>query len=339
MSSEPEDPLLHFLRGLDGAANSEEGLQLLLRFAREVSGEAARPVPPTMALEGSSLLELRSGLVGSESGPNYRINAFLYVENPDELEPSALALLESASRLLEHRFAHERDGLTGLLTHRVFQDRLIEEFERAARLDEPLVLVMVDADNFKPFNDKMGHRAGDALLREMAALLRDKTRASDLVCRYGGDEFALLLKNTLKADAARLCERIREAFQLRFGAYGVQVTSSIGLACYPTDADSKKDLAQAADDALYVSKRGGGNRVSVSKDLKTRRREGPMVVEVLRRPAEIEKEKQAAWRAEQEARRKAGLPPEDEPPWEHPHTSPLKPPPKNVPGSGHRRFE
>lgn len=181
------------------------------------------------------------------------------------------------------------DGLTGLYTHRLFQDKLNEEIEYASRHNQPVVLVMVDADNFKTYNDTLGHPAGDALLKEIAALLKDKVRATDIVCRYGGDEFALLLKNTRKEDAARMCERIREAFQLRFGGNKVQVTSSIGLACFPEDADSKKDLAQAADDALYVSKRGGRNRVSVSKNLEERRREGPMEHEVIPRPAEMKK--------------------------------------------------
>lgn len=186
------------------------------------------------------------------------------------------------------------DGLTGLYTHRLFQEKLEEEILYAERTKQPVVLVMVDADNFKTYNDTLGHPAGDALLVEIASLLKDKVRASDIVARYGGDEFALLLKNTRKDDAVRMCERIREAFQLRFGGNQVQVTSSIGLACYPEDADSKKDLAQAADDALYVSKRGGRNRVSASKNLATRRKEGPMVQEIIKRPAEIEAEKKAA---------------------------------------------
>lgn len=178
------------------------------------------------------------------------------------------------------------DGLTGLYTHRLFQEKLNEEIEYADRHNQPVVLVMVDADNFKTYNDTLGHPAGDALLKEIAALLKDKVRASDIVCRYGGDEFALLLKNTRKEDAQRMCERIREAFQLRFGGNEVQVTSSIGLACFPLDADSKKDLAKAADDALYVSKRGGRNRVSVSPNL-AERRANPIQQEVLKRPAEM----------------------------------------------------
>lgn len=180
------------------------------------------------------------------------------------------------------------DGLTGLYTHRLFQEKLNEEIEYAERHDQPVVLVMVDADNFKSYNDTLGHPAGDALLKEIAALLKDKVRAADIVCRYGGDEFALLLKNTRKDDAARMCERIREAFQLRFGGNEVQVTSSIGVACFPTDADSKKDLAKAADDALYVSKRGGRNRVSLSP-LMAERRANPIQQEVLARPAETKR--------------------------------------------------
>lgn len=197
------------------------------------------------------------------------------------------------------------DGLTGLYTHRLFQEKLEEEVEYAARHNQSIVLVMLDLDSFLPYNHTLGYAAGDALLKEIAALLKDKVRPSDIVCRYGGDEFALLLKNTRKEDAARMCERIREAFQLRFGGHQIQVTASIGLACFPTDANSKEDLARAADDALYVAKRGGRNRVSVSLDLQNRRR-GPM----------------------------GG----GEPPWDHPHTSPRKPPPKNVPGGGSQKL-
>lgn len=174
------------------------------------------------------------------------------------------------------------DGLTGLYTHRLFQEKLSEELEWAARHEQEVVLVMVDCDNFKTFNDTLGHPAGDALLKEVAALLKDKVRSTDIVCRYGGDEFALLLKQTRKDDAVRMCERIREAFQLRFGGNDIQVTSSIGLACFPTDAVTKKDLAKAADDALYVAKRGGRNMVAPSKTLKERSAK-PLVQEVLAR--------------------------------------------------------
>lgn len=195
------------------------------------------------------------------------------------------------------------DGLTGLYTHRLFQEKLSEELEWAERHDQHVVLVMVDADNFKTFNDTLGHPAGDQLLKEIASLLKDKVRSTDIVCRYGGDEFALLLKQTRKDDAQRMCERIREAFQLRFGGNEVQVTSSIGLACFPTDALTKKDLAKAADDALYVAKRNGRNMVAVSGTLEERKA-NPIEQEILLRPSQIEALKKKE--AEEKKRKEQG---------------------------------
>jgi diguanylate cyclase (GGDEF)-like protein len=175
------------------------------------------------------------------------------------------------------------DGLTGLYLHRFFQVRLVEEIAWADRYKKSICLVMVDADKFKQFNDTLGHPAGDALLQEIASLLKDKVRTTDIVCRYGGDEFALILKDTPKDEAIRTCERIRETFQLRFAAAVVQVTSSIGLACYPTDAVNKKDLAKAADDALYVSKREGRNRVTPAPTLEEKKLLPEVVQETLPR--------------------------------------------------------
>ncbi len=166
------------------------------------------------------------------------------------------------------------DGLTGLYTHRHFQVRLSEEIEWSERSGKPIVLVMVDTDHFKSFNDTLGHPAGDALLKEIAALLKDKVRSTDIVCRYGGDEFALILRDAPKDQAVQTCERIRESFQLRFAAMAVQVTSSIGMACFPSDARNKKDLAKAADDAMYVSKRNGRNKVTPAPTLEEKSREG-----------------------------------------------------------------
>lgn len=159
------------------------------------------------------------------------------------------------------------DGVTGLYTHRYFQERLSEEVRWAERYGRPLALVMVDTDHFKKFNDTLGHPEGDKLLKEISALLRSYTRESDLVCRYGGDEFSLILKDTDKDSALKTAERIRDAFQLRFGKLAVKVTSSIGVATFPSDARSKAELVTAADTALYRSKQGGRNRVSVAQPL------------------------------------------------------------------------
>ena len=154
------------------------------------------------------------------------------------------------------------DGVTGLYTHRYFQERLAEEVRWAARYERNLSLIMVDTDHFKKYNDTLGHPEGDKLLKEISALLRSYTRDSDLVCRYGGDEFSLILKDTDKEAAVRTAERIRDAFQLRFGKLTVKVTASIGVSNFPIDARSKAELVTAADTALYKSKQGGRNRVS-----------------------------------------------------------------------------
>ncbi len=154
------------------------------------------------------------------------------------------------------------DGVTGLYTHRYFQERLSEEVRWADRYGRPLSLIMVDTDHFKKFNDTLGHPEGDKLLKEISSLLRSYTRESDLVCRYGGDEFSLILKDTDKDSAVKTGERIRDAFQLRFGKLPVKVTASIGVSSFPSDAHNKAELVAAADAALYRSKQGGRNRVS-----------------------------------------------------------------------------
>lgn len=175
------------------------------------------------------------------------------------------------------------DGLTGLWTHRYFQERLQDEINWSDRSGKPICLVMVDTDKFKLYNDTLGHPAGDSLLKEIAELLKDKVRASDVVCRYGGDEFSLILKDATKDLAAVTCERIRETFQLRFATAAVQVTASIGVACYPIDAKDKKDLSLAADFAMYVSKKTGRNKVTLSKDRKGRAEEPPEEMVALER--------------------------------------------------------
>lgn len=312
---------------------------LALRDDEGVLGQAIRVgqtilVEDTDLSDGQNLIGAEHSLIvapllGNPEGPleeyaSSRLIALLYVGAVEEhrltedhrawLEAVCyLATMAFKNALLEEQVKQlaSTDGLTGLFSHRLFLEMIAEEIEYAERHERSVVLIMLDADNFKRYNDTLGHRAGDVLLKEIAALLMEKVKASDIVCRYGGDEFALMLKNTSKEQAARLGERVREAFQLRFGGNQVPVTASIGLACYPVDADSRIDLFQAAEDALYVSKRAGRNRVSVSKSLEVRRREGPMM--------------------------KIGG--SDEPPWEHPQTSPRKPPPKNVPGGSSRRLD
>jgi diguanylate cyclase (GGDEF)-like protein len=154
------------------------------------------------------------------------------------------------------------DGVTGLYTHRHFQERIAEACREYERTLKPFSLIMVDTDHFKQYNDTLGHSEGDKVLKEIAALIKSYTRDSDLVCRYGGDEFAVILKDSDKESSIKTAERIREAIQYRFHTYQVKISASIGVATFPEDAVSKTNLVTAAETALHRSKMGGRNQVS-----------------------------------------------------------------------------
>jgi diguanylate cyclase (GGDEF)-like protein len=157
------------------------------------------------------------------------------------------------------------DGLTGLTVHRTFQARLEEEVKRAERYKEPLSLVMLDIDHFKRFNDVYGHLAGDAVLKAVAGALGEGLGPSEVAARYGGEEFALLLPRQDKAAGLKRAEALRlavEALQVPVGGETLSVTGSLGVACLPGDAMTKKGLLEASDQALYNSKKNGRNRVS-----------------------------------------------------------------------------
>lgn len=162
-----------------------------------------------------------------------------------------------------------RDALTGLYNRRYLEEALDREIRRAARAEAALGLIMVDLDHFKRFNDTYGHDAGDAVLREAAALLLKSVRAEDVVCRFGGEEFVVILP-TANLDASRgRAERLRmgmrEIAMMYQGKSLGQVTFSVGVAVFPENGLSPKELMVAADAALYEAKRGGRDRVVVAR--------------------------------------------------------------------------
>lgn len=162
------------------------------------------------------------------------------------------------------------DGLTGLHVHRHFQSRLEDEVKRAERYKEPISLVMMDIDHFKRFNDQYGHLGGDAVLKAVAAVLREGVGPSELSARYGGEEFALVLPRTAKEAALQRAETLRQAvkaMRVDFDGQSLSVTVSLGVASYPTDAMTKKGLIEAADQSLYASKTAGRDRVSAAPAL------------------------------------------------------------------------
>ena len=157
------------------------------------------------------------------------------------------------------------DSLTGLYVRDYFFSRLDEEDERARRYGGRFALLMVDLDGFKEINDRNGHLAGDQYLREISHVIRDQLRAADIACRYGGDEFCLLLPQTGLLGARAIAERIRAAVSRRIvGVEGLalRTTVSIGLAVYPDhDVGDLRGLMRQADEAMYRAKRSGRDRV------------------------------------------------------------------------------
>lgn len=158
------------------------------------------------------------------------------------------------------------DELTGLFNYRYLQQRLNDEIERARRYTRSLSLLMLDTDDFKKFNDTYGHIAGDQALAEIGQVLRTAVREIDVVCRYGGEEFAVVLPETDAEGAFVVAEKVREAvashsFADGQGNRGVRLTVSIGLATYPSSAADREELLRQADDALYQAKHLGRDRV------------------------------------------------------------------------------
>jgi len=161
-----------------------------------------------------------------------------------------------------------RDALTGLYNRRYLEEVLEREVRRAARAAQSLGILMIDLDHFKSFNDTYGHDAGDAVLRETGQFLAKGIRAEDFVCRFGGEEFVVILPTAdmeaSRARAERLRLKMRELAVMYQGKSLGMVTISVGVASFPQHGMSPKELMAAADAALYEAKRGGRDQVALA---------------------------------------------------------------------------
>jgi diguanylate cyclase (GGDEF)-like protein len=180
----------------------------------------------------------------------------------EELEERERQLLEANERL---RHMSRTDALTGLENRRSIERQLDTMFAHGERLTEPLACVMSDLDRFKSVNDEYGHHAGDAVLKQFAAILKSAAREIDVVGRYGGEEFIVLLPGTVPDAAVTFAERVRkevEASTFVFDGGSLRRTASFGVAGWPHPRISDCDqLVRATDDAMYVAKETGRNRV------------------------------------------------------------------------------
>jgi diguanylate cyclase (GGDEF)-like protein len=155
------------------------------------------------------------------------------------------------------------DDLTQVFNYRYLKSALRREVKRATRFRQPLSILMIDVDNLKAYNDRNGHLRGSYLLRQIAQLFASQVRSWDLVAKYGGDEFTVILPQTDRIGAAAVGERLRAAVaghQFPLAERGA-ITVSTGIANYPDDADTVTGLIGSADQALYRAKQNGRNRV------------------------------------------------------------------------------
>jgi diguanylate cyclase (GGDEF)-like protein len=154
------------------------------------------------------------------------------------------------------------DGLTGIFNRRFFELRMSEELERARRFGAGMAVIMVDIDHFKRLNDEFGHLIGDEVLRQVSSIFHQQLRKIDVVCRYGGEEFAILLAQTNPVHAVTVADKLRVMVEERqFPGVSRPVTISAGAASYPDDGTTRDELVKAADAGLYAAKQAGRNRV------------------------------------------------------------------------------
>ena len=218
---------------------------------------------------------LASGLVAKVAGATfYAALTAWYVRSFEPRQPAPAGATRDVFTWLTYRQRYEeartlmaRDALTGLYNRGYFDEVAPRQLAHADRARHPMSLVLVDIDRLKAANDQYGHEAGDDLVRAVAEEIRQMVRTSDVGCRYGGDEFAVVLTNADAAAAGIFADRLAGNVRTRAGAQQpappwAPASISIGLATYPADGTTLRDLVRRADERLYESKRLGGDRVT-----------------------------------------------------------------------------
>jgi diguanylate cyclase (GGDEF)-like protein len=193
-----------------------------------------------------------------------------FLAEPVDRELLTHLVINRAERGRRLREMVHRDGLTGLLNHATLMAELEHAVEYARRHGETFAFLMIDVDHFKRVNDRYGHLAGDQVLLHVARVFQTTARASDLIGRYGGEEFGMILRRTDRAGAGVLAGKLRTALAEQPAVVGagetIPVRVCIGIAAYPDDATIAADLARLADVALYRAKAGGRDRVEFSSE-------------------------------------------------------------------------
>jgi diguanylate cyclase (GGDEF)-like protein len=248
----------------DGEALNESQLSQAATSGEAVFASDRRElVVPIASGEGATALAALSKLSGVFT------NQDLFAV--DALSGSSAVPLANALRYLRSRTEATTDVLTGLANQREFRRRLEAAFSRPDRRNSPVALLLIDFDHFKSVNDELGHQHGDLVLQMGAKIVRTAARAQDMVARYGGDELAVMAVDTNEAGAQRLAYRIVDAVHAAAVSTtpGRYLTFSVGVAAYPDDALTAIELISAADQALYLAKREGKDRLCTFPQLVT----------------------------------------------------------------------
>jgi len=204
--------------------------------------------------EVGTLMRSFSNMLGTVEQQAIDINTFAM-----RLDAAYRELEATNAKLKETSF---KDEVTGLYNRRFFSLRLEEEISRFRRFNHPVSVVVLDLDGFKSVNDEFGHAVGDETLRDVGQILMKHSRGINVVSRYGGDEFAVLLVETSKSGARLYADRIRQVVATFPYSHGKRVTASFGVASLPDEeASTSEELFRAADGALYAAKRAGKNQV------------------------------------------------------------------------------
>jgi diguanylate cyclase (GGDEF)-like protein len=226
---------------------------------------ASAPMPNPVSVD--SLSGFNSSLAGSLASLSRSTDSLADLETKNaELRDVLRRLKQSRAEIhrqnQELKLLANRDPLTKCLNRRSCYAEFQKLWEQSIRLDLPICVIMVDVDHFKRINDTYGHATGDKVLAELGELLRDKTRNADLVCRYGGEEFCIVLPNTAIEEGTIIAERIRSTVEANPIAE-VHITASLGVSVRATGVKSHTDLLDQADQALYLAKKRGRNQVVV----------------------------------------------------------------------------